>query len=119
MKTVPRPIIWLDYKTVKIINNRVNVRLDKERLLMINPITELEQSNIKLKQIKALNIPLPWLGQRTARCMQVIFDKDRFFEDIEFTNSDFPRENVWDTICFQTEEQRTNWQEKIKEFLHC
>ena len=85
---------------MKIINNRVNVRLDKERLVMINPITELEQSNIKLKQIKELNIPLPWLGQPTARCMQVIYDKDRFYDHIEFTNSELPKENIWDTLCF-------------------
>jgi hypothetical protein len=63
-----------EQKTI-VTTNRVNVRLDKTRLVITNPNSQLEHSNIRLSHIQALNIPLSWLHERKALCLQVIYSQ--------------------------------------------
>ena len=61
-----------------------------------------------------------WLHQKKALCLQVVYDPYKEAPSIELTHSEEPLdEDVVDTLCFQNEGQRDDWQYRIKEFSLC
>ena len=40
-------------------------------------------------------------------------------DNLELVNTEKPEDNVWDVLCFQTDEQLKDWISKVQEMFKC
>lgn len=83
---------FCDYKEVKIKTNRMIVKVTPDNLLISDPFSKLEVSNVQMQKIKSINQPVVWKGQRTAMCVQIVMHPKLYglSKTIEFISTEKP-----------------------------